>query len=126
MPEPLDGVINPQKTSPDKGHAILDESVDDIKVTEEKLNAIIEKEMNTSSRKFRIQLASFTQRKDAKNLVDQLKAVGVDASVDQVNLANLGIRFRVNTLPFDQHQHALRAKKMVKDKFNITGIIIAK
>ncbi|MDX8387018.1 MAG: SPOR domain-containing protein [Ghiorsea sp.] len=125
MPEPLDGKIKHQIITPKNKHSIIDESVDNIEATEKKLNAIIEKEMNTSTRKFRIQLASFKQRSDSENLVAQLKAVGVDASVDQVNLANIGVRYRVNTLPFDQHHHALRAKRLVKEKFNITGIIIA-
>lgn len=125
MPEPLSGAASHKKPKHAKAHPVIEEASDNLEATEQKLNEIIEKEMSTSTRKFRIQLASFKQRSDSENLVGQLKAVGVDASIDQVNLANIGIRYRVNTLPFDQHHRALSAKKLVKDKFHITGIIIA-
>jgi len=124
IPEPLHGK-SATKNAP-KNNFTIPDNVDDIAATETKLNAIIEREMSTSTRKFRIQLASFVKRSDSENLALQLKKVGVATTIQRVSLVDLGVRYRVNTTPFEDHQHAVRAKKLVKDKFGITGIIISR
>lgn len=118
MPEPINA---PEKPITAKHVKVVSDNIE----TEKKLNTIIEKKMNTSTPQFRIQLASHKQRKYSEDFVAQLKKIGIEAEVHQVNLANLGIRYRVRTLPFKQREHALRTKKLVKEKFHITGILIS-
>ncbi len=120
-PEPLDAAATakPQKTS------VIDESPEDIALTEQRLNAIIEKQLQTPQQQFRIQIASFKQASDAEHFVQQLLEAGVSAQVQKVSLANLGIRYRVLTLPFSQRDKALQAKAHIKEKFHITGILVS-
>jgi cell division protein FtsN len=124
-PEPLNAspkeVSNPNKP---KTHPIIDEQQTDLALTEKRLNAIIAQEMRTPTQQYRIQIASFKHDKDAKNFVQLLQKENVAAEIQQVSLANIGIRYRVFTLPFDQRENALQAKEKIKDKFHVTGILV--
>jgi len=124
-PEPL--TARPKEASKHtqtKTHAIIDEQQTDLALTEKRLNAIIEQEMRTPTQQYRIQIASFKHMKDAKNFVQLLQKEDVAAEIQQVSLANIGTRYRVFTLPFDQREHALRAKEQIKNKFHVTGILV--
>ena len=124
-PEPLNA--SPKETSKPsqpKTHPIIDEQQTDLTLTEKRLNAIIAQEMRTSTQQFRIQIASFKHMKDAKNFVQLLQKENIAAEVQQVSLANIGIRYRVFTLPFEQREDALQAKEQIKNKFHVTGILV--
>ncbi len=124
MPEPLsDSKKALPPTSQTSNTAPQDDEAE-IKATEKKLNAIIAQEMNTSSLKFHIQLASFKQQEDARTFVAQLKNIDIDATVQPVNLVKIGTRYRVNTTAFTQQHQALRAKQLVEKTFGVSGIII--
>lgn len=122
IPEPLDG----QKSVTSKAHAIINEEQEDLELTERRLNEIIEREMNKPVRQYRIQIASFKHPVDASNFVQQLNTIDIIAEVRKVNLVNLGIRYRVITLAFEQREGALRAKEKIKEKFHVTGILITR
>ena len=122
-PEPLNA--SPKETSkPSQADPIIDEQQTDLALTEKRLNAIIEQEMRTPTQQYRIQIASFKQVKDAKNFIQLLQKDDVAAEIQQVNLANIGIRYRVLTLPFDQRENALQTKEQIKNKFHVTGILV--
>lgn len=123
-PEPLTAKDSASKAKHTKAHVIIDEQQTDLALTEKRLNAIIEQEMRTPTQQYRIQIASFKQDSDALKFVQQLQKEGVAAEVQQVSLANLGIRYRVLTTPFEQREHALRAKEDIKSKFHVTGILV--
>ncbi|WP_038250992.1 SPOR domain-containing protein [Ghiorsea bivora] len=128
-PEPLnaspkDTPNHAQPGTQRKAHSIINEQQTDLALTEKRLNAIIEQEMRTPTQHYRIQIASFKHEKDAGNLVQLLRQDDIPAEIQQVSLANIGIRYRVLTLPFEQREHALRAKEAIKSKLQITGILI--
>lgn len=124
-PEPLNATPKEilKQTQP-KTHSIINEQQTDLALTEKRLNAIIEKEMRTPTQQYRIQIASFKQVKDANNFVQLLQKENMPAEIQQVSLANIGIRYRVFTLPFEQRENALQAKEQIKAKFHVTGILV--
>jgi len=126
-PEPLNanskGASQHTKTKP-KTDIPLDTQQTDLALTEKRLNAIIEREMQKPTQQFRIQIASFKHEKDAVTFVHSLQKEDIPAEIQQVSLANMGIRYRVFTLPFGQREDALRAKAHIKDKFHVTGILV--
>jgi len=119
-PEPLSA----KDSAPKPAHAIIDEQQTDLALTEKRLDAIIEQEMRTPTRQYRIQIASFKHSADANRFVQQLQKEDVAAEVQQVSLANLGIRYRVLTTPFEQREYALRAREHIKNKLHMTGILV--
>lgn len=123
-PEPLTAKEPTSKSKHTKAHVIIDEQQTDLALTEKRLNAIIEQEMRTPTQQYRIQIASFKEDSDARKFVQQLQKEDVAAEVQQVSLANLGVRYRVLTTPFKQREHALRAKEHIKNKFHVTGILV--
>ncbi|MDQ7003096.1 MAG: SPOR domain-containing protein, partial [Ghiorsea sp.] len=120
-PEPLNA--KPKSTQA-KAHSIINEQQTDLTLTEKRLDAIIEQEMRAPTRSYRIQIASFKHKKDARNFVHQLKKASVDAEIQQVSLANIGIRYRVLTTPFAHKAKALNAREQIKNKFHVTGILV--
>ncbi len=97
---------------------------DDIKTTEKKLEDIIKAQLKTSSRTFRIQIASFKQKQDAERLAPKLLEIGLSSQVERVELGTLGVYYRVYTQSFSQEQKAIQAKQLIKEKMNITGIMV--
>ncbi len=125
VPEPLDGSEIKMPSISSQEDAAISDKKDDIQAAEEKLNAIIAREMNTSAQKFRIQIASFKQRKDAEALASQLGHMNIDTTIQRVNLAELGDRYRVHSTTFDKQDDAMQTKQRVHEKFGITAIIIS-
>ncbi len=124
-PEPLNA--SPKEASnhtQPKTQPVIDEQQTDLALTEKRLNAIIEQEMRKPIRQYRIQVASFKHMKDAKNFVQLLQKEDIAAEIQQVSLANIGVRYRVFTLPFEQRENALQAKEQIKNKFQVTGILV--
>jgi len=120
-PEPLEHV----EANPPQASNVIDETPEDIVATEKRLDAIIAQQLQTPQQQFRIQIASFKQADDASHFVEKLFEAGISAQVQKVSLANLGIRYRVLTLPFSQRDKALEAKARIKEKFHLTGILVS-
>ncbi len=131
IPEPLDGnktklkpLLSNAEKNGEKKHTSAKDSSHENWETEEQLDAIIAKELNSPALKFRLQIASFIEEKDAHTLVERLKEAGIESVVKRVELVNLGTRHRVYTTPFNQQKRALEARQLVQDTFGIKGIII--
>jgi len=116
--------ISPSSSISNTTHAALDNEKDDIQAVEKKLEHIIQQELNTSSRSFRIQVASFKSRSDAEIFLPKLKEIGVVANIQRVDLPNIGVWYRVYSATFGKEQQAIHAKLSIKEKLNITGIMI--
>ncbi|MDX8384115.1 MAG: SPOR domain-containing protein [Ghiorsea sp.] len=121
IPEPIHA--NGAMPHPAKTPIITNEN-DDIQAVEKRLEDIIQKELSTSARSFRIQVASFKQHSDAKSLLPKLEKIGISSTIQKVNLPNIGVWYRVYSTPFAKEQQAMHTKLALKEKLNITGILI--
>jgi len=108
-----------------KVNTVIDGSSDNLEANEDRLDRIIEQEMAKPSHIFRIQFASFKEKQESEIFVDRLKEVGVKTVIQRVDLENLGIRYRVKSTPYSEQDLALKTMDLVKEKFQITGIIIS-
>ncbi len=128
-PEPLD--IQPKIKNNtvflDKLEAELAKKQDKEKAliaTEQKLEDIIQAQLKTTSRTFKIQVASFTTKADAQRFLPKLKALGIPAEIQRVEISGRGIYYRVYSRSYQQEQEAIQAKKLIKQKLNIDGLMI--
>jgi len=121
VPEPLHA--SEVSTRPAASN-IVDQPMDDIKAAEKKLDALIQDEMKTTSRSFRVQVASFSAEDDAKNFLPSLSKLGISPQIQKVNLATMGTRYRVFTNSYSDETNAMRAKQLIKEKLKIDGILI--
>ncbi|HID37796.1 MAG TPA: SPOR domain-containing protein [Ghiorsea sp.] len=90
----------------------------------QRLEDIINAQMNNTTRTFRIQVASFSTQQDAKNFIPKLQGLGIAAEVRRVEIPNKGTYFRVFTGSYMNEQDAMRAKQLIKDKFKLDGLMI--
>lgn len=129
-PEPLDGQIPPHTQEPntsflDKLEAEL--SKKDKHATEHTAQTIeqaISAHMQTSSRTFRIQVASFKAEKEAHALRLKLQNMGVPADVQRVDIQGKGIYYRVYTQPYSSERDAIQVKELIHQKLNMVGIMV--
>jgi cell division septation protein DedD len=71
-----------------------------------------------------LQLASFQKENEAKKFFPKLSKAGYTGTIKQVDLAERGTWYRVYAGPFTSKQASEEAKKDVKGKLNITGLIV--
>jgi len=131
LPEPLDAKpqIKAKNNSEflDKLEAQLEKDRDkkaDAKQIDQKLEDIIKAQMNTTSRTFRIQVASFKEEQDAQRFLPKLEGLGIPAEIQRVQLNNLGVYYRVYSKSYMKEQDAMKAKELIKQKLFMTGILI--
>jgi len=133
VPEPLNPetsniseqkLINPSKKQKTVSDIVTDDTKDDLRTNEQKLTEIIQAQLRQSSRQFRVQVASFKQKKDAEHFTPKLAKIGISAEIQKVNLASLGEFYRVYSKSYTKQAKALQVKQLIKDKLQITGIIV--
>ncbi|MDX8380768.1 MAG: SPOR domain-containing protein [Ghiorsea sp.] len=130
-PEPLDAkpqvIAKPNSTfldqleaelKKDKQKKIADQQ------SSQKLEDIIKTQMQTTSRTFRIQVASFKEEQDAQQFLPRLERLGISAEVQRVKLGGLGVYYRVYSKSYMKEQDAMQAKELIKQKLFMTGILI--
>ena len=128
-PEPLDNqpkIIN-NTAFLDKLEADLAKAKDSeqaLHSANQRLEDIINAQMNKTTRTFRIQVASFTTQKDAESFAPKLKGLGISTKIQQVEIPNKGTYFRVFTGSYSKEQDAIQAKQLIKDKLNMNGLMI--
>ena len=71
-----------------------------------------------------LQLASFQKQSDAELFYPKLDKSGIKGVVKRVELAKLGVWYRVYAGPFSTREAAEKAKQSVKQKLKITGLIV--
>lgn len=118
VPEPLQESKMPEKNVPNLRPS------DDMQSVEKNLEALIQQELQSSSRTFRVQVASFTQHSDAEHFLPKLQSLGLTPQIQKVTLPNIGTRYRVFSQSFMQEQDGIRAKQLIKEKLHLDGILI--
>ncbi|MDQ7005079.1 MAG: SPOR domain-containing protein [Ghiorsea sp.] len=111
----------------DKLEADLEKSKDDKHAKlamERNLEDVIKAQMKKTSRSFRIQVASFTRRKDAEKFLPTLQSLGISAEVQYIEIPNKGVYFRVYTRSFMKEKDAIHAQQLIKQKLKIVGLLI--
>jgi cell division septation protein DedD len=81
--------------------------------------------MQTSSRSFRIQVASFRGNKGASALIYKLENLGIPAQVQRVDIQGKGVYYRVYTKPYMKEQDAIQAKALIFKKLKLKGIMVS-
>jgi cell division septation protein DedD len=104
--------------------------------SEELLKQIIEQELGQTKKVdnhdaatmqpgvYYLQLASFQKQSEAENFFPKLSSSGYAGVIKRVDLAGKGVWYRVYAGPFASKQASEAAKSSVKDKLNITGLIV--
>ncbi len=136
-PEPL----NPDRSVPaqtDREESVPDQRPDKSKSSSEALlKQIIERELTQGSKpeavksskaeadgSYYLQLASFQKRSDAEKFYPKLASAGLSGVVKQVEIPKLGQWYRVYAGPYASRELAEKAKRDVKSKMNISGLIV--
>jgi len=73
---------------------------------------------------FSLQIASFQKEADAKVFLPKLEKHGFKPVIRRVELAKLGVWYRVFLTNYASHEAADKAREAVKSSLNITGLII--
>ncbi|MDQ6991542.1 MAG: SPOR domain-containing protein [Mariprofundaceae bacterium] len=87
-------------------------------------SAVKKETISHSQRMYQIQLASFQKRSDAMSLLENLKKKGLVTRIQEVNLAKLGIWYRIYT---GQYMDKIVAKKdllKLKESMHVTGLVV--
>jgi cell division septation protein DedD len=77
-----------------------------------------------SETSYNLQLASFQTQRDAELFLPKLSKVGFSGVIKRVELPKLGTWYRVYAGPFATKMAVEDAKKSVKQKLNITGLVV--
>ncbi|MDX8404171.1 MAG: SPOR domain-containing protein [Mariprofundaceae bacterium] len=104
------------KQSGDKKSAHASEASSSVKSSPEKLSK--------AAGEYFLQIASFQEQNAAKKFFPKLSKVGYEGVIKRVELPGLGTWYRVYVGPFVSEQASKNAKKNVKSKLNITGLIV--
>lgn len=78
----------------------------------------------TSAGEYYLQVASFQKQTDAEKFMPKLNQAGLSGVIRRVELSGLGTWYRVYAGPFSSKQASEEAKRTVKSRLNITGLII--
>jgi len=81
------------------------------------------KSLNATS-SFSLQIASFQKEIDANAFLPKLKRHGFKPVIRRVELAKLGVWYRVFLIDYSSREAAEKARTSVKASLNITGLII--
>jgi len=73
---------------------------------------------------YRLQVGSFIRRSDAEGLMNRMALAGVEAKISEAQVAGVGTRYRVYTGPHVGLANAEGAKSLVREKLNITGLLL--
>ncbi|MDX8407559.1 MAG: SPOR domain-containing protein [Mariprofundaceae bacterium] len=91
------------------------------------LASIIGREMQRSPKaEFRIQAGSFRSLADAQPLERRLHAAGFTSFIEAVDLGDKGVWQRVYVGPFESRGAAEKAKRNLRDKLKISGLLVRK
>jgi len=91
------------------------------------LATIIGREMQRSPKgEFRIQAGSFRSLADAKPLKQRLHAAGFTSFIEAADLGEKGVWQRVYVGPFESRGAAEKAKRNLRDKLKISGLLVRK
>ncbi|MES0370786.1 MAG: SPOR domain-containing protein [Mariprofundaceae bacterium] len=71
-----------------------------------------------------LQIASFQKQDIAENFFPKLNKIGYEGVIKRVDLPGLGTWYRVYAGPFASEQASETAKRNVKNKLKITGLIV--
>jgi len=142
-PEPLTASTTPKREATGKR-----EGIEAATSSEKLLKSLIENELNqaqTSAPKselkqvqagssakesaageitYYLQLASFQKQNDAELFYPKLGKAGFEGVIKRVELPKLGVWYRVYAGPFATKKTAEGAKQSVKERLNITGLIV--
>ncbi len=129
IPEPLEHQPKPKSPAAflDKLEAELAANQDKeqaLVVTEQRLEDVIRVQMQSTSRSFKIQVASFSSEHDALQLLPKLKALGIGANIQRVDIASKGIYYRVYTHTYTDEVKAIQAKELIRQKLHIDGLMV--
>lgn len=131
-PEPLtaDSTATNTRATHDQPEAIPSEKL---------LKSLIEHELSQAGRKtaqsdsketlagdevYYLQLASFQKQSDAEAFFPKLDGAGFKGVIKRVELPKLGVWYRVYAGPFSTKAATEAAKKSVKEKLKITGLVV--
>ncbi len=92
--------------------------------TDQTIEQAISAHMQTTSRTFRIQVASFRAEKEAQALRAKLQNIGVPADVQRVDLQQKGVYYRVYSKSYMKEQDAIQAKELIHRKLKVVGIMV--
>jgi hypothetical protein len=92
--------------------------------TAQTIEEAISAHMQTSSRSFRIQVASFRENKEALALTYKLGNIGVPAEVQRIDIQDKGVYYRVYTKSYMKEQDAIQAKSLIFKKLKLKGIMV--
>ncbi len=128
-PEPLDNQPKIKDNSDflDKLEAELIKNKDKDKAAEvnnQRLEDIIQAQLQNTSRTFKIQVASFTMQKDAERFLPKLEGLGIPAEIQRVEISGRGIYYRIYTRSYKKEQEAIQVKNLIKQKLNISGLMV--
>ena len=134
-PEPLDGKPIDRQVSGIKAphnSAFLDKLEAELSKkdkhaaenTAQTIEQAISAHMQTTSRTFRIQVASFRADKEAQALRTKLQNIGVPADVQRVDIQQKGVYYRVYTKSYMKEQDAIQAKELIHKKLKMVGIMV--
>jgi len=73
---------------------------------------------------YRLQVGSFIRRSDAEGLINRMAPTGLNSAISEAQVAGMGTRYRVFAGPFTGMAAAEGAKSLVREKLNITGLLI--
>jgi len=82
------------------------------------------KEGTAAENTYFLQLASFQKKNDADLFYPKLGKAGFEGVIKRVELSKLGTWYRVYAGPFSTKKRVEEAKQDVKQKLNITGLIV--
>ena len=89
------------------------------------LASIIGREMQRAPKaEFRVQAGSFRNLSDAKALKQRLHAAGLSSFIEAVDLGGKGVWQRVYVGPFKSRGDAEKAKRNLRNKLKISGLLI--
>ncbi|MDQ6995535.1 MAG: SPOR domain-containing protein [Mariprofundaceae bacterium] len=87
-------------------------------------SAVKKETISHSQRMYQIQLASFQKRSDAVLFLEKLKKKGLVTRIQEVDLATLGIWYRIYTGQYMDKKAAKKALLKLKESIHVTGLVV--
>ena len=126
-PEPMQMNREPGVQSTGLGQGSRESTASNIllkQIIEQELGQKADEKPALTADEYYLQLASFQKQGDAESFFPKLAKTGLSGVIKRVELAKLGIWYRVYAGPFDSRQASEEARKRAKKSLNITGLIV--
>lgn len=86
--------------------------------------AVNAKAATDSENSYYVQAASFKDESDATRFLAKLQGVSLPAKIRRVDVATIGVRYRVVVGPYPTRQQADASNFELKSKMNVTGLVV--